>query len=225
MKSSLFWCLVATVAGLYTGLPPSRLDTLRPLQTQGTVCTVNSGMKKRKAEGERKGPPKITKNQGAGKAPFPAGSDSLDKLGTKDYWLAICPQLHISEQGKRPEKQAALLDEAARVREDLIEDGYSKIARRDAVASDSLVAKLHEGITSLVRAGWPATFILVFDECWEAIGNMQALMDAVTQGKNKCAYDIVAWHVDPSVGQAGFSPHSKNSGMSQTTCHLAPTAR
>ena len=52
------------------------------------MCTVNSGMKKRKAEGERKGPPKITKNQCAGKAPFPAGSDSLEKLGTKDYKAA-----------------------------------------------------------------------------------------------------------------------------------------
>lgn len=41
----------------------------------------------------------------------------------------------------------------------------------------------------------------------EAIEGMQTLIDAATHRKNRCSYDIVAWHVDAQAGQKGFSPH------------------
>lgn len=126
----------------------------------------------------------------------------------KDYWLALCPRLSITEQ---PAWKARVspggLIEADRVRQDLIEDGYSKIAQRGAVVSQEIVAQLNAGIVNLVRAGWPATFIIIYDEAWEAIEGMQTMIDAATHRKNRCIYDIVAWHVDAESGQAGFSPH------------------
>jgi hypothetical protein len=72
----------------------------------------------------------------------------------KDYWLALCPRLSITEQ---PAWKARVspggLIEADRVRQDLIEDGYSKIAQRGAVVSQEIVAQLNAGIVNLVRAG------------------------------------------------------------------------
>ena len=67
------------------------------------------------------------------------------------------------------------------------------------------IAKLKRAVTSLVRHGYPATFVLLLDECWEAVEQMEELMSAST-GNSVCNMDILAWLVDPKEG-SGFSPH------------------
>jgi len=111
-------------------------------------------------------------------------------------------------QDKQGRAGAARLRKAQRVREDLIEDGYAKVECPDAVIPAAVVQRLRRGVARLVSAGWPATFILVFDECWQAVRGMQQLLQQVHTGVTlACSFDIVAWHVDPGAGQAGFSPH------------------
>ena len=140
---------------------------------------------------------------------------TLVRLHDPAYWLALCPALHISGeshlkavQDKQGRAGAARLRKAQRVREDLIEDGYAKVECPDAVIPAAVVQRLRRGVARLVSAGWPATFILVFDECWQAVRGMQQLLQQVHTGVTlACSFDIVAWHVDPGAGQAGFSPH------------------
>jgi len=83
---------------------------------------------------------------------------SCQSLQDRSYWLKICPGLKISGQAAGPPKPSGLQD-AERVRQDLVEDGYSKIARGGAVAPEALVDKLHEGISRLVRAGCRSRFV------------------------------------------------------------------
>lgn len=107
---------------------------------------MKSGTKKRDRGGGimkrgARGPP-----SGAGK--------SSQKLDDKDYWLALCPRLSITKQPARKSRMnPAGLIEADRVRQDLIEDGYSKISQGGAVVSQDTVAELAQGIKNLVRAG------------------------------------------------------------------------
>ena len=57
-----------------------------------------------------------------------------------------------------------------------------------------------------VSFGWPASFIIVYDEAWILVQLLSAIMSSSTGG-NSCMMDLVAWHVDPSGGQSGFTPH------------------
>ena len=88
------------------------------------------------------------------------------------------------------------------------EDGYYSSANTSATCADSTnfaVAKLKRAVTSLVCHGYPATFVLLLDECWEAVEQMEELMSAST-GNSVCNMDILAWMIDPKQG-SGFSPH------------------
>lgn len=82
-------------------------------------------------------------------------------------------------------------------------DGYFTV-ERDSV-SEKLAMALADGVRQLHAQGWPATFIMLFDEAWELVNKFSPLMEAVTG--NKCNYDVVAWHIDPDSLQGGFTPH------------------
>lgn len=69
-----------------------------------------------------------------------------------------------------------------------------------------LVRALARGVEGLLRAGWPASFIVVFDEAWILVERASKVIAAATGG-NRCNLDILAWMVDPNRGGAGFSPH------------------
>ena len=139
------------------------------------------------------------------------------------YWLDLCPGLHIFGGAEKGDKATARLSEARRAREDLEEDGYAKIERPGAVVPAAIVSRLRRGVSSLVQAGWPATFIMVYDECWDAVRGMEELLRHVQPGVGfVCSFDIVAWHVDPGSRQAGFSPHRDRQPEDWTQWGLPP---
>ncbi|KAF6257515.1 hypothetical protein COO60DRAFT_1223221 [Scenedesmus sp. NREL 46B-D3] len=61
-------------------------------------------------------------------------------------------------------------------------------------------------VVSLIRHGWPPSLLVVYDEAWALVQQASALMADATGG-NRVNMDILAWYVDPSRGDAGFSPH------------------
>ena len=67
-----------------------------------------------------------------------------------------------------------------------------------------LVRKLEAGAHLLAQAGWPATFLAMFDEAYQLAEHCQQFMTGVTQGKNTFSYDVVGFYVQDGVG---FSPH------------------
>ena len=91
------------------------------------------------------------------------------------------------------------------------EDGYYSSANNDVgflpvdTSLRTNVDKLRRAVVSLVDKGYPPTFVLLLDECWDTVESMSELMYAGT-GNSVCNMDILAWLVDPQEG-SGFSPH------------------
>jgi hypothetical protein len=73
------------------------------------------------------------------------------------------------------------------------------------LAPAGTVAALARGVEALEAQGWPATFILAFDEAWALLEQAAALVREATG--NEPNLDVLAWKVDPARGQGGFSPH------------------
>lgn len=97
------------------------------------------------------------------------------------------------------------------IRARIDEDGYFSSANNDICppkksgVADSRVGKLKAAVNMLVARGYPATFVLLLDECWDAVEAMGEMMLAGT-GNSVCNMDILAWQIDPKEG-SGFSPH------------------
>ena len=85
----------------------------------------------------------------------------------------------------------------------MLDDGYFYLALGGS--SMTLVRKLAQGIRQLKAAGWPASFILMYDEAWTLADQVNEIMFLVTGNKNNL--DMLAWYIDPDQGQSGFSPH------------------
>ena len=66
------------------------------------------------------------------------------------------------------------------------------------------------GVEQLRAHGWPATFIVMFDEAWSLVQRMSEVRSSVSAAHehqvmhettgNRVNMDIVAWHVDASKG-------------------------
>lgn len=100
------------------------------------------------------------------------------------------------------------------------DDGYALL--NSTICSDNLRKKVSRGVSELeVKHTIPATFVLLFDETWELaaashqllLRNNQNQQDEKKNGilkhanKMKFNFDMLAWHIDPCLDQAGFSPH------------------
>ena len=91
------------------------------------------------------------------------------------------------------------------------EYGYYSSANRDIRLKSKLgdsslvVEKLRSAVKLLVSHGYPATFVLLLDECWDMVHSMTEMVQAGT-GNSICNMDILAWLVDPKEG-SGFAPH------------------
>lgn len=86
----------------------------------------------------------------------------------------------------------------------LVEDGYVLV---DKILDESLTVRLKKAITSLHKRGYPASFVLLYDETWEMARLALQTLDEATHPSNVFNFDILAWYIDPREGVAGFSPH------------------
>jgi len=70
-----------------------------------------------------------------------------------------------------------------------------------------LITTLSSAIQTLSNHSLPAPFVLLFDETWHLAKVASQYLTALTSPHNVLNYDILAWHIDASRGDAGFSPH------------------
>eukprot|EP00041_Stephanoeca_diplocostata_P005382 m.61093 g.61093 ORF g.61093 m.61093 type:complete len:498 (+) comp15752_c0_seq1:288-1781(+) len=87
----------------------------------------------------------------------------------------------------------------------LSNDSDGSVDRAFADKFMATVAALAEAIDVLEDAGWPSTFLMVYDEVWILQQLVQPVMTAASG--NLPNMDILALKVDPAHGSAGFSPH------------------
>ena len=147
------------------------------------------------------------------------GSEGQPVEFAAEYWRSLCPGCTVPDapaaanSKNSPPLQLSkpfLKTVVPGLQERMDRDGYFDVAASQLIAAQprygELVEQLGVAVRHLVGAGWPASFVVVYDEAWELVELLSPLVRRATGG-NECMMDLVAWHVDPDKGQAGFTPH------------------
>ncbi len=152
------------------------------------------------------------------------GLQPVERWFDPEYWQSVVPGCAITadtDPSRSDHTAQSRVPLPLRLSESLVDDlrqrmdtdGYFELSA-DVLATvgarfDDYVAvikRLEAGVRALVTAGWPANFIVLFDESWIVVQLLSQVMHDTTGG-NECMMDLVAWHVDPSAEEAGFTPH------------------
>jgi hypothetical protein len=127
-----------------------------------------------------------------------------------DHWMKLVDQ-HLSiskdplvERNYNDTKHPPASDGGTQLQKRLVEDGYVLV---DKILDKTLTVKLKDAITALHKQGYPASFVLLFDETWELARLALKTLDDATHPSNVFNFDVLAWYIDPREGMAGFSPH------------------
>ena len=150
--------------------------------------------------------------------------DLLSQWSDADYWKKLCPYLTIStdENSLATDNDTTIGPDDDNVNkqllERLIDDGYALVDNK--ICNDSLREKLARGISDMeIQHTLPATFVILFDECWKLAeashrhllqqknGNNVSNQSILHPNNMAFNFDMLAWHIDPRMNQAGFSPH------------------
>ena len=141
-------------------------------------------------------------------APSASSSSPPAKLPGAAYWRKLNPALHCGDSAYVARASASVMqlpaDTLASLKARMRDEGFFTL--EDLPWPPALVRSLRVGVRRLLKRGWPATLLLVYDEAWVMAHQISALMAAVSGG---CAnsLDTLAWSVTPSLGQTGFAPH------------------
>ena len=154
------------------------------------------------------------------------------------YWQALCPKLHVGCNQMRRQLANAILDPDPDLVDELRwrmeRDGYWDIS---ASARNSESGQLHldwlvsvpdmaDGVRRLTEAGWPPSFLLMYDEPWVMAAQLKHLI-LMTSG-NRLIFDFAMFHVGSQktpAGEAdeldgassrGWPPH-RDRGLDSTT--------
>lgn len=140
-----------------------------------------------------------------------ASKQSLSDLLGPDYWRRLgavaggmhCDDPEIKARVKPLKLPGSRLKD---LKQQIKESGVAQVSAPElSISSRCDVSRLARGVEGILRAGWPASFIVMFDEAWVLIDYLSEVMRNATG--NACNMDVLAWYVDPNRGQAGFSPH------------------
>lgn len=129
--------------------------------------------------------------------------DWLVRLENPATFRALAPDLPITELPLRayaPQLPRAPLAEEARA--DMVERGYWT---REALLSETDVARMNSAVRGLTAAGLPALFAYVYDPFWTALAALGPVVSPLLGSDHDVLADFWAWHV--AAGQSGWSPH------------------
>eukprot|EP01103_Thecamoeba_quadrilineata_P008293 TRINITY_DN1805_c0_g1_i2.p1 TRINITY_DN1805_c0_g1~~TRINITY_DN1805_c0_g1_i2.p1 ORF type:complete len:192 (-),score=24.31 TRINITY_DN1805_c0_g1_i2:966-1541(-) len=131
----------------------------------------------------------------------------LSSLTSREYWLKLCPQLHICDQNTLQTRNKFTLspENGAKLKSRLDKDGYFLLPSSLLPWGDpDAQLNLARAVIQLKQNGWSPSFISIFDEAWILCHQLSEIVYQTTG--NKLNMDLLTFYVDPSQG-AGFSPH------------------
>ncbi len=128
-------------------------------------------------------------------------------LPGRAYWRRLAPGLHVDDADYQQSvaKFALTSHERARLSSAFRADGFVALQRALLPWAVDL-RLLRDATRRLVRRGWPASMLLVYDEVWAMAHQLSELV-ATLSGGCENSLDALAWSVTPSLGQSGFAPH------------------
>ena len=135
-----------------------------------------------------------------------AGEGDKGALPEASYWRKLAPGLHLGDAGFQAGCAPLTLPSArlAELRHELLTEGLFTLHPTELPWASSLKA-MRIGVRRLVKRGWPASLLLMYDEAWAMAHQLSEIMRAVSGNAN--SLDTLAWSVTPSLGQSGFAPH------------------
>lgn len=133
-----------------------------------------------------------------------------------DIWQQLNPQLSISKGGE----PIVDIDEIGTgdggfdgggLSDRFWDEGYFLI--EDVLPTDEL-AKLRQGIETLVAKGVSPALIYLYDEAWQVFRRLKPLLNHFLGDRVALLPHFWAWHVDPDQGGRGWPPHRDYQGES-----------
>jgi hypothetical protein len=130
-------------------------------------------------------------------------TSDLSKWEQPNFWLKLCPSLTIGTDLTIPSSTRDTTATSVHKdrRRQLQEKGFTVID--EPLAEESMIKELRDGLATLHKLKFPASFILLFDVTWKLAALSRDQLEQSTLACNKFQFDILAWHIDSD----GFSPH------------------
>jgi hypothetical protein len=131
-------------------------------------------------------------------------------------WQKLNPQLSISD-GINPKADIAEISadkggfDAGALSERFWDEGYFLI--HDVLPTGDL-AKLRDGIETLVANGLSPSLIYLYDEAWDVFRRLRPLLSHFLGDRIALLPHFWAWHVDPKENGSGWPPHRDYQGES-----------
>jgi hypothetical protein len=137
----------------------------------------------------------------------PELDDRVRRALDVDYWKRLVPDFGVCSpdsilETARPD--AGEINDAVRSQK---EDGYFRVR---GVLTPKAVRRLNDAIDAVVAAGWPPSFVFIYDQAWQAgrsPGLAPVIESAIGSGYRQIRH-VWAHVVRPVAGAAGWSPHT-----------------
>jgi hypothetical protein len=135
----------------------------------------------------------------------------IEAVKRRDHWQALVPHFHIEdEEFLRTVAEPMRLDPKTleEIDDQIVTAGY---ARLDSPDWQLDLPAMADAIERIVKAGWPAPFVFVFDELWSPFMRLGSFIASILGAEYRRLPAFWAWHVDPRKGQTGWPPHRDQS--------------
>jgi len=128
------------------------------------------------------------------------------KMNSTDFWLAVNPQLTITET-PFVNLEAQYVPDPVEIKKNqrrVTTDGYFQYK---PLVERELCATLAEGIRNIIQKGFHPNFCMVYDEYWRVLARLQHVLAPILGEKQTLLGDYWVWHVAPRKESVGWRPH------------------
>lgn len=141
---------------------------------------------------------------------------AADRLRSPEHWLALCPELSISDRPCDPRNPGRSSREPTGDHLDALRrDGYFVV---EPLVPEGETARLAGAAQRIWDAGYPSVFACVFDEFWRLFDGLDGILEPILgAGYHAVAHGL--WTYFVPVGDTGLSgltasgPHRDSIGM------------
>jgi hypothetical protein len=137
----------------------------------------------------------------------------VKRAGDIKFWRSICPQLSISESpvGSHMKPYAVSPSDVQKATKQVLEEGYFQVG---AVVPRQETRLLTDAVRIVVDHGFPAPFVLVYDQVWQMLSRLENLLSPILGAFYYMTLDVWIYYIRnfsedraDSKEDSGWSPH------------------
>ena len=128
----------------------------------------------------------------------------MARAGSVDFWRGLCPGLTISSNPFAKPPAPLETDDASRLVEQIVEDGYFQTG--PLVPPDE-IRRLADAVSCVTSAGYHPIFASVYDEVWRMLATLGNLLEPILGPGFRVVPDFWLWHVNAGSERSGWAPH------------------